>query len=186
MIAAGSVGPKLCEVSRRRADRIRREVTVYARQGPVSSRPDWGRIFRITATTGFVASAALHLGTFTPFRPAYAAAFALALFAGAFALLAALIVRLREAGAPARGRGAIRMVAWRGLAALIPVGARGAGVAVVGYVLMNLALSLLLADDGVGSVRLLSGHLLLFYLIPLMYFRFVEPRLRDGSGPSRP
>jgi hypothetical protein len=34
-------------------------------------------------------------------------------------------------------------------------------------------------------VRLLSGHLLLFYLIPLMYFRFVEPRLRDGGGPSR-
>ena len=37
---------------------------------------------------------------------------------------------------------------------------------------MNLVLSLLLlGDDGVGSVRLLSGHLLLFYLIPLMYFR---------------
>jgi len=66
------------------------------------------------------------------------------------------------------------------------MGARRAGVAVVGYVLMNLTLSLFLTDDGVGSVRLLSGHLLLFYLIPLMYFRFVEPRLRDGSGPSRP
>ena len=151
-----------------------------------SSRPDWGKIFRITATVGFVASAALHLATFTPLPPEYAAAFALVLFAGAFALLAALIVRLREAGAPARGQGAIRMVEWRGLAALIPAGARRAGVAVVGYVLMNLALSLFLTDDGVGSVRLLSGHLLLFYLIPLMYFRFVEPRLGDGSGPSRP
>jgi hypothetical protein len=95
-------------------------------------------------------------------------------------------VRLREAGAPARGRGAIRMVEWRGLAALIPAGARRAGVTVVGYVLMNLALSLFLTDDGVGSVRLLSGHLLLFYLIPLMYFRFVESRLRDGGGPPRP
>jgi len=153
----------------------------------VTSRPDWGKIFRITATTGFVASAALHLATFTPLPPEYAAAFALVLFAGAFTLLAALIVRLREAGAPARGRGAIRMVEWRGLAALIPMGARRVGVAVVGYVLMNLALSLLLlGDEGVGSVRLLSGHLLLFYLIPLMYFRFVEPRLRDGGGPSRP
>jgi len=145
-----------------------------------------GKIFRIAATGGFVASAALHLATFTPFPPAYTAAFALLLFVGAFALLAALIVRLREAGAPARGRGAIRMVEWRGLAALLPPGARRAGVAVVGYVLMNLALSLFLTDDGVGSVRLLSGHLLLFYLIPLMYFRFVEPRLRDGGGPSRP
>jgi len=148
---------------------------------------DWGKIFRVTATAGFVASAALHLATFTPFPPAYAAAFALALFAGAFALLAALIVRLREAGAPAHGRGAIRMVEWRQLLALIPAGPRRAGLAVVGYVLMNLALALLLlGDEGIASVRLLSGHLLLFYLIPLMYFRFVEPRLRDGDGPSRP
>ncbi len=152
-----------------------------------SSHPRaWGKIFRIAATAGFAASGALHLATFTPLPPEYAAALALLLFAGAFALLAALIVRLREAGAPARGQGVIRLVEWRGLAALIPAGARRAGAAVVGYVLMNLALSLLLTDDGVGSVRLLSGHLLLFYLIPLMYFRFVEPRLHDGGGPSRP
>ena len=149
-------------------------------------RRDWGKIFRVTATVGFAASAALHLATFTPFPAAYAAAGALLLFAGAFALLAALIVRLREAGAPARGQGAIRMVEWRGLMALIPMGARRAGAAVVGYVLMNLGLSLFLTDDGVGSVRLLSGHLLLFYLIPLTYFRFVEPRLRDGGGLPRP
>lgn len=147
---------------------------------------DWGKIFRITATAGFLASAVLHLATFTPFPSAYAAAVALVLFAGAFALLAALIVRLREAGAPARGQGVIRMVEWRGLAALIPTGARRVGLAVVAYVLMNLALSLFLIEGSVGSVRLLSGHLLLFYVIPLMYFRFVEPRLRDGGGPSRP
>ena len=95
-------------------------------------------------------------------------------------------MRLREAGAPARGQGTIRMVEWRRLAALIPLGARRVGVAVVAYVLMNLALSLFLIDDSVGSVRLLSGHLLLFYLIPLMYFRFVEPRLRDGGDPPHP
>jgi hypothetical protein len=152
----------------------------------VSSR-DWGRIFRIAATAGFAASAALHLATFTPLPPAYAAAVALGLFAGAFALLAALIVRLREAGAPARGQGAIRMVEWRRLVAVIPQGPRRAAMAVIAYVLMNLVLSLLLlGDEDVGSVRLLSGHLLLFYLIPLMYFRFVEPRLRDGGDPSRP
>ena len=152
-----------------------------------SARRDWGRIFRIAATAGFAASAALHLATFTPLPPAYAAAVALGLFAGAFALLAALIVRLREAGAPARGQGAIRMVEWRRLVAVIPQGPRRAAMAVIAYVLMNLVLSLLLlGDEDVGSVRLLSGHLLLFYLIPLMYFRFVEPRLRDGGDPSRP
>jgi len=152
----------------------------------VSSRADWGKIFRIAAATGFAASGALHLATFTPFPPEYAAAVALVLFAGAFLLLAAMIVRLRESGAPARGAGAIRTVEWRALLALIPEGARPAAVAVIAYVLLNLGLSLfLLGDEGVGSVRLLSGHLLLFYLIPLMYFRFVEPRLRDGDGPSR-
>ena len=26
------------------------------------------------------------------------------------------------------------------------------------------------------TIRLLSGHLLLFYLVPLTYFRFVDPR----------
>ncbi|HET8531617.1 MAG TPA: hypothetical protein VFO08_10745 [Methylomirabilota bacterium] len=151
-----------------------------------ANRIDWGRIFRVTATAGFVTSAALHLSTFTPFPPAYAAAGALVLFAGAFVLLAALIVRLRESGAPARGQGALRVVEWRVLLARIPPGPKRAGVAVIAYVLMNLALCLLLGDETAASVRLLSGHLLLFYLIPLMYFRFVEPRLRDGGGPSQP
>lgn len=152
----------------------------------MSTRREWGRTFRVAATGGFAASAVLHLATFTPFPPAYAAAIALALFAGAFALLAAMIVRLRDAGAPARGEGAVRVVEWRRLVALVPEGPRHAGVAVIAYVILNLGLSLLVAEEGVGSVRLLSGHLLLFYLIPLMYFRFVEPRLRDGGGRSDP
>jgi hypothetical protein len=152
----------------------------------VSTRTNWGKIFRVTATLGFVSSAALHLATFTPFPPAYAAAIALVLLAGAFLLLAAMIVRLRESGAPARGRGTVRMVEWRVLLAQIPRGPKHAAVAVIAYVLMNLGLCLLLGDEGAASVRLLSGHLLLFYLIPFMYFRFVEPRLRDGGGPSQP
>ena len=152
----------------------------------MSTRTDWGKIFRVTATLGFVSSAALHLATFTPFPPAYAAAIALVLLAGAFVLLAAMIVRLRESGAPARGRGTVRMVEWRVLLAQIPRGPKHAAVAVIAYVLMNLGLCLLLGDEGAASVRLLSGHLLLFYLIPFMYFRFVEPRLRDGGGPSQP
>jgi hypothetical protein len=151
-----------------------------------ANRISWGKIFRVTATVGFVAGAALHLSTFTPFPPAYAAAIALVLLAGAFVLLVALIVRLRESGAPARGRGTLRMVEWRVLLAQIPEGPKRAGVAVIAYVLMNLVLCLRLGDEGAASVRLLSGHLLLFYLIPFMYFRFVEPRLRDGGGPSQP
>lgn len=150
------------------------------------NRIDWGQVFRTTATAGFAASAALHLSTFTPFPPAYAAAIALALLAGAFVLLAAMLVRLRDSGAPARGEGTVRVVEWRVLLAQIPQGPKRAGVAVIAYVLMNLGLCLLVGDEGAASVRLLSGHLLLFYLIPFMYFRFVEPRLRGGGGPSQP
>ena len=152
----------------------------------MSTRAPWGKIFRLAATGGFAASAALHLATFTPFPPAYAAAIALALFAGAFLLLAAMVVRLREAGAPVRGQGTVRVVRWRKLVALVPGRPRRAGLAVIGYVMMNLGLSLFVGEEGAGSVRLVSGHLLLFYLIPLMYFRFVEPRLRDGGGRSDP
>ena len=152
----------------------------------MSTRAGWGKIFRIAATAGFAASAALHLATFTPFPLPVAAAIALALFAGAFVLLAAMVVRLRDAGAPARGQGTLRVVEWRRLLGLLPEGPRHAGLAVIAYVMMNLGLSLFVGEEGVGSVRLLSGHLLLFYLIPLMYFRFVEPRLRDGGGPSHP
>ena len=152
----------------------------------MATRAPWGKIFRLAATGGFAVSAALHLTTFTRFPPASAAAIALALFAGAFALLATMVVRLREAGAPARGAGPVRVVEWRRLVALVPAGPRHAGLAVIAYVIMNLGLSLFVGEEGVGSVRLLSGHLLLFYLIPLLYFRFVEPRLRDVAGPSRP
>ena len=152
----------------------------------MSTRLDWGKILRLAATAGFMASAALHLSTFTPFPPASAAAIALALLVVAFGLLAAMVVRLRESGAPVRGQGTVRVVEWRTLLGLIPEGPKRAGVAVIAYVLMNLMLCLLLGDEGAGSVRLLSGHLLLFYLIPLMYFRFVEPRLRGGGGPSQP
>jgi len=151
-----------------------------------ATRLDWAKIFRTTATVGFAASAALHLATFTRLPPAYAAAVALVLLAGAFLLLAAMIVRLRESGAPARGQGTVRMVEWRVLLAQIPRGPKHAAGAVIAYVLMNLVLCLRLGDEGAASVRLLSGHLLLFYLIPFVYFRFVEPRLRGGVGPSQP
>jgi hypothetical protein len=149
-------------------------------------RLNWGRLLAITSTAGFAVSAVLHLSTFTPLPPVYAAAIALVLFAVAFALLAAMIARLRQSGAPVRGEGRVRMVAWRTLLAYIPEGPRRAAVAVIAYVLMNLTLCLLLADESVASVRLISGHLLLFYMIPFMYFHFVEPRLRDGVGGSQP
>ena len=78
------------------------------------------------------------------------------------------------------------MVAWRCCSPTSREGPQHAAVAVIAYVLMNLTLCLLLADESAASVRLISGHLLLFYMIPFMYFHFVEPRLRDGGGGSQP
>ena len=97
------------------------------------------------------------------------------------------------------------MASLRALVGLVPSGARMLIVGVVLYALMNLVLSLMLTGgvtaEAVGdkrylidgghreevsreeydvhrrlTIRLLSGHLLLFYLVPLTYFRFVDPR----------
>ena len=97
------------------------------------------------------------------------------------------------------------MAGLRAVVGLVPSGARMLIVGVVLYTLMNLVFSLMLTGgvtaEAVGdkrylidggrreevsreeydvhrrlTIRLLSGHLLLFYLVPLTYFRFVDPR----------
>jgi hypothetical protein len=161
-----------------------------------------GPLFLGLATLGFVASAALHLATFTALVAPPGDGLALGLFAGAFVPLVAMLIRLRKAPAgPAR---------WRSVVALVPPGIRTLLVGVVLYTLMNLVLSLSLTGgtttEAVGdkrylveagrreeisreeydvhrriTVRLLTGHLLLFYLVPLIYFRFADSRLRERS-----
>lgn len=163
-----------------------------------------GRLFLGLATLGFVASALLHLVTFTTLVPPPRDGVALALFGGAFVPLIAMLIRLRAAPVgPAR---------WRAVVALVPSGIRTLIVGVVLYTLMNLVLSLLLTGgtttEAVGekrylveaghreeisqeeydlhrrlTIRLLTGHLLLFYLVPLIYFRFADSRLREPSAP---
>lgn len=163
-----------------------------------------GRLFLWLATLGFVASAGLHLATFTTFAPPPGDGVALALFGGAFVPLVAMLMRLRAAPAgPAR---------WRAVVALVPPGIRMLLVGVVLYTLMNLVLSLSLTGgtttEAIGdkrylveagqreeispeeyemhrrlTIRLLTGHLLLFYLVPLTYFRFVDSRLRERPAP---
>src|SRR5690349_24392704 len=95
-----------------------------------------------------------------------------------------MIVRLRQSGAPLRGEGPVRMVAWRTLLGHIPDGPRRAAMAVIAYVLLNVGLSFTLGDEGVASVRLLSGNLLLFYLFSFMFFLFEDRRLRECGGGS--
>jgi hypothetical protein len=181
-----------------------------------------GRFFLGLSTVGFAASSVLHLLSFTsgiglPAGSGDARALlffggdapALALFAGAFVPLLALLVRLRRG---ARAAGAT--LGWRAVVALVPPGARLLVVGAVLYAFMNLALSLLLTGGATAEVvadryylvegerraevsreefdahrritlRLLSGHLLLFYLVPLTYFRFVDPALQRGAKSPR-
>ena len=161
-----------------------------------------GRSFLWLATAGFIASAILHLSTFIAHLSPPGDGLALALFAGAFVPLVAMLIRLRGAVPPSPGG---RMVGVRAVVGLVPSGARMLIVGVVLYTLMNLVFSLMLTGgvtaEAVGdkrylidggrreevsreeydvyrrlTIRLLSGHLLLFYLVPLAYFRFVDPR----------
>ena len=166
-----------------------------------------GRFFLWLATAGFIASAVLHLSTFFSRLPPPGDGLVLALFAGAFVPLVAMLIRLRGAVPPSPGG---RMAGLRAVMGLVPSGARMLIVGVVLYSLMNLVFSLMLTGgvtaEAVGdqrylidggrreevsreeydvyrrlTIRLLSGHLLLFYLVPLTYFRFVDPRRRLGA-----
>ncbi len=144
-------------------------------EGAVTERRA-GRPFLALATAGFVASALLHLATFTALPLTGADLVALGLLAGAFVTLAAMIARVRRAGTPTRAWRGIEVYHWRALVALVPLPLRLATAAVALYTLMNFVLSILLGGERHGGVRLLTGHLLLFYLLPLLYFRFVDPR----------
>jgi hypothetical protein len=170
----------------------------------VISRP-----FLVAATAGFVLVAALHLASFLPLPPLAGDAPALALLAGAFVLLVAMLARLGRAGAPTRPWRRWRVYDGGALVSLVPMRMRWLAFATVLYVSMNFLLSLAAgaglsasATDGTGpaepreesrredqarhrvTMRLFSGHLLLFYLVPLLYFRFVDPRLAELGRPD--
>jgi hypothetical protein len=111
----------------------------------------------------------------------------LALFLCSFAPLLAMLATLRGAVPAARGRGRLTAVDWRALAAAVPPGMRMLVVATASYALMNLTLSLLVAAEAESTgrahkVRLLSGHLLLLYLIPLVYFACIDGRTANQAG----
>ena len=132
------------------------------------------RVYGGLSALGFVAGGALHLATFTALALPGGDWPALVLLAGAFAMLGGMVGRLRAAGAPSRTWGRITVYDWRALLAMVPAPIRALALATVLYVLMNGLLSLAVAAP---TTRLLSGQLLLFYLVPLIYFQFVGPHL---------
>lgn len=131
-----------------------------------------GRVLHAAAVVGFGASALLHLASFTPLGERIDNGWVVALLAGAFALLCAMLIRLRRADTPARRWKHLGIYDWRALAGRVPPPLRALVAATAAYSVLNFGLSLLAEA---GAVRMASGQLLLFYLIPLMYFRFVDP-----------
>jgi len=140
------------------------------------------RALTLTGMVGFLASALAHLATFSEtLTGRLPDGLALALFAGAFAPLGGVLVRLRWARAVARPGRRWAVVDWRALLAPVPPGARLVVFATAAYALMNLTLSVLIGVEAGSTraldLRVLSGHLLLLYLLPLVFFLFVDPTL---------
>ena len=132
------------------------------------------------AATGFVASAALHLLSFTPWAPlaltAERAVWALGVLV--FALTAVMVARLRRTAALGRRWGRVAVHDWRALVRAVPPGLQLLVVGAALYAWMNFVLCLLLElpaeAQAAISLRMASGHLLFFFLVPLVFFRWVD------------
>lgn len=137
------------------------------------------------ATAGFLSSAAVHLLSFTPWARFFGERTIWVLGAGMFALALLMLARLRRTAAIRRRWGRVAVHDWRGLAAAVPPGLRFLVVGAAFYAWMNFVLCLLVdvPPDGRAAItlRMASGHLLFFYLVPLVVFRWVDPA-RDADG----
>ena len=143
------------------------------------------RLLTVASMAGFLASALAHLATFSaPLTARLPDGAVVILFAGAFVPLGGVLARLRWARADARPGRRWALVDWRALVAPVPPGARLVVFAAAAYALMNLTLATLLGVEAGSTraldLRVLSGHLLLLYLLPLVFFLFVDPTL-DAS-----
>lgn len=142
---------------------------------------------RLLAATGFLASAALHLATFTPWGGIAGERAVWALGALAFLLALAMVARLRRASGTGRGRvGRLAVLDWRDLVRAVPPGLRFLIVGAALYAWMNFGLCLMLdgppLEQTAITLRMATGHLLFFFLVPLVFFRFVEPALEASRA----
>jgi hypothetical protein len=137
------------------------------------------------AAAGFVASAALHFLSFTPWAALPGERAVWALGALVFALAAVMVARLRSTAALGRRWGRVAVYDWRALVRAVPPGLQLLVVGAALYAWMNFVLCLLLEPaallPGAITLRMASGHLVFFFLVPLVYFRWV-----DGARDANP
>jgi hypothetical protein len=130
------------------------------------------------AAAGFVASAALHFLSFTPWAALPGERAVWALGALVFVLAAVMVARLRRTAALGRRWRRVAIYDWRALVSKIPPGLQLLVVGAALYAWMNFVLCLLLEPaalpQGAITLRMASGHLIFFFLVPLVFFRWVD------------
>jgi hypothetical protein len=139
------------------------------------------------AAIGFLASAAAHLLSFTPWARFLGELAIWTLGTGVFLLALWMIARLRRTAAIRRQWGRVALHDWRGLVTAVPPGLRFLVIGAALYAWMNFVLCLMVEEDAIArsaiTLRMATGHLLFFYLVPLVFFGWVEPaRSVDGGG----
>ena len=145
------------------------------------------------AAAGFVGSAALHLVSFTPWAAQPGARAVWALGALVFVLAAVMVARLRGTAALGRRWRRVAVYDWRALVRRVPPGLQLLVVGAALYAWMNFVLCLLLDPSalpaGAVTLRMASGHLMFFFLVPLVFFRWVDGAREAGpsfTGPPHP
>ena len=145
------------------------------------------------AAAGFVVSAALHLLSFTPWASVAGERAIWALGVLVFALAVVMVVRLRRTAALGRRWARVAVYDWRAPVRAIPPPLQLLVVGAALYAWMNFVFCLMLdlppeAQPAI-TLRMASGHLIFFFLVPLAYFRWAEPALaadRAAAAPPRP
>src|SRR5439155_508496 len=131
------------------------------------------------AALGFLARAAAHLHSFTPWARLLGERTIWTLEVGVFLLALWMIARLRRTAAIRRQWGRVAVHDWRGLVAAVPPGLRFLVIGAALYAWMNFVLCLMVEEDVVTraaiTLRMATGHLLFFYLVPLVFFGWVDP-----------
>jgi len=148
----------------------------------------------VLAALGFVVSAALHLLSFTRWAGVAGERAIWALGVVAFLLALAMLARLRRSATLGRRRwGRLALLDWRGMLRAVPPGLRFLIVGAALYAWMNFVLCVMLdapaSAQAAITLRMATGHLIFFFLVPLVFFRFVPEALeaaRAPDGPSRP
>jgi hypothetical protein len=139
------------------------------------------------AAAGFVASAALHFLSFTPWAALPGERAVWALGALVFVLAAVMVARLRSTAVLGRRWGRVAVYDWRALVRAVPPGLQLLVVGAALYAWMNFVLCLLLEPaalpHGAITLRMASGHLIFFFLVPLAFFRWVDGA--QGADPAR-